>query len=148
MSRGDDNKRGRSSGESSRSNQPFPGKKKHSKSNHNKRQRGGSPSNPQQLQFDSEADRNRGGKPEQESRSHHSDEKNFNILVDNLPYLVTATRFKFNGEVRYKVSFNGSSEHVFTWDSSLGQLRAIDDEASTMPDNLEMAISEKLQARV
>ena len=75
-------------------------------------------------------------------------EKNFNILVDNVPYIVTAARFTFNGEVRYKVSFNGSSEHVFTWDSSLGQLRAIDDEASTMPDNLEIAISEKLQSGV
>jgi hypothetical protein len=36
---------------------------------------------------------------------------------------------------------------VFTWDSSLGQLRAIDDDASTLPDNVEEAISEKLQSK-
>ena len=71
----------------------------------------------------------------------------FNLVVDSVPYIVQATPFKFNGELRYRVSFNGSSEHVFTWDSSMGQLRAIDDEASTLPDNLEEAISEKLQSK-
>jgi hypothetical protein len=75
------------------------------------------------------------------------DERRFNLVVDSVPYVVKATPFSFNGETRYKVSFNESSEHVFTWDSSLGQLRAIDDDASTMPDNLEIAISEKLQSK-
>ena len=58
-----------------------------------------------------------------------------------------ATPFSFNDEIRYRVSFNGSPEHVFTWDSSLGQLRAINDDSSTMPDNLEIAISEELQSK-
>ena len=74
-------------------------------------------------------------------------EKRFNILVDSVPYMVKAVPFSFNGETRYRVSFNGSPEHVFTWDSSLGQLRAIDDDSSTLPDNLEIAISEKLQSK-
>jgi hypothetical protein len=67
--------------------------------------------------------------------------------VDNLPYVIKAIPFRFNGEMRYRVSFNGSPEHVFTWDSSLGQLRAIDDDSSTMPDDLELAISESLQSK-
>jgi len=74
-------------------------------------------------------------------------ERHFNILVDSVPYMVKAVPFSFNGETRFRVSFNGSPEHVFTWDSSLGQLRAIDDDSSTLPDNLEVAISEKLQSK-
>lgn len=144
MSRGDE-KHGKSSYESNRSRPPFTGKTKHSNSHYNKRH-STSLSGSQQPRIGSDADHNRDGNSEQESRSHHADGKNFNILADNVPYMVTAARFKFNGEARYKVTFNGSSEHVFTWDSSLGHLRAIDDEASTMPDNLELAISEKLQA--
>jgi len=77
----------------------------------------------------------------------HPGERRFNLVVDNVPYLVKAAPFTFNGEIRYRVRFNESSEHVFTWDSSLGQLRAIDDDASTMPDNVEIAISEKLQSK-
>jgi hypothetical protein len=77
----------------------------------------------------------------------HSNEKRFSILVDSVPYMIQAVPFSFNGETRYRVRFNGSPEHVFTWDSSLGQLRAINDESSTIPDNLEIAISEKLQSK-
>jgi len=60
--------------------------------------------------------------------------------------MIKAIPFFYNGDIRYRISFNGSAEYVFTWDSSLGQLRAIDDEAATMPDNLEVAISEKLRS--
>ena len=67
--------------------------------------------------------------------------------MDNVPYMVKATPFEFNGEIRYRVSVNEGSEHVFTWDSTLGQLRAIDDDASTLPVNAEEAISEKLQSK-
>jgi len=75
-----------------------------------------------------------------------ANEKTFNVVVDNVPYMIKAIPFFYNGDIRYRISFNGSAEHVFTWDSSLGQLRAIDDEAATMPDNLEVAISEKLRS--
>jgi hypothetical protein len=94
-----------------------------------------------------EADRTGAAAPERESKSFQTDERTFNLLVDSVPYIVQATPYKFNGEIRYRISFNGGSEHVFTWDSSMGQLRAIDDEASTLPDNLEEAISEKLQSK-
>jgi len=82
-----------------------------------------------------------------EGQLDHSGEKNFNVLVDSVPYLVRAIPFSFNGEIRYRVSFNGSPEHVFTWDSSVSQLRAIDAESATIPDNLEIAISKKLQSK-
>jgi hypothetical protein len=84
---------------------------------------------------------------EQESKPLRGEEIKFNLLVDSVPYMVKAMPFTFNGETRYRVSYNGSPEHVFTWDSSLGQLRAIDDDSSTLPDNLEEAISEKLQSK-
>lgn len=82
-----------------------------------------------------------------EVKPSRGEERRFNLVVDSVPYIVKAVPFNFNGEIRYKVSFNESSEHVFTWDSSLRQLRAIDDDASMMPDNLEIAISEKLQSK-
>jgi len=75
-------------------------------------------------------------------------EKTFNLAVDDVPYLVKAAPFTFNGETRFYVTVNDSEEHVFTWDSELGGLRAIDDEASTLPDALEEAISRKLQSQV
>jgi hypothetical protein len=108
---------------------------------------GGSPSARQEKQSAPDADRNQGGNPAEESGHLHDAERKFNMIVDSVPYMVTAVPYTFNGEVRYSVSFNGSPEHVFTWDSSLGQLRAIDDDSSTMPDNLEMAISKRLQSK-
>jgi len=73
--------------------------------------------------------------------------RKFNLLVDNVPYFVTAKVYQFNGEKRYSVSINGNEEHIFTWDSDLKRLKAIDDESSTLPDNLEEAISTKLQSK-
>ena len=72
-------------------------------------------------------------------------ESNFEILVDSVPYMVKVTPFEFNAETRFKVQYNGSNEHIFTWDSSIGRLTAIDDDAATIPDNLEVAIAERLQ---
>lgn len=72
----------------------------------------------------------------------------FEINLDGVPYIVEATPFEFNTETRFNVSYNGGTQHVFTWDSSLGRLTAIDDDASEIPDDLETAIAEKLQATV
>jgi hypothetical protein len=146
MARGDKNKQDISGrGNSNQNNQPFRGTK-HKKSDHNRRHARGGPPEPQEprTSFD---DGNRSPEPEHEARSLRTEERRFNLIVDNVPYVVKATPFLFNGETRYKVSFNESSEHVFTWDSSLGQLRAIDDDSSTLPVNLEEAISEKLQSK-
>lgn len=70
----------------------------------------------------------------------------FEILVDNVPYRVMVEPFEFNTETRFKVTYNGNQEHIFTWDSSIGRLAAIDDDSSNLPDNLERAIAERLQA--
>lgn len=72
----------------------------------------------------------------------------YEILVDGVPYIVNATPFEFNTETRFKVSFNGSDEYVFTWDSSLGRLTAIGDETGSIPDNLENEISARLESSI
>lgn len=70
----------------------------------------------------------------------------FTLLVDDVPLEVTAIPFQFNTETRFKVSYNNSPEVIFTWDSSLGRLAPIGEDSSTMPDNFEVAIAEKLQS--
>ena len=72
-------------------------------------------------------------------------EQRFELLLDGVPYSVTASPFEFNTETRYKVLYNGN-EHIFTWDSSLGRLAPIDDDAGEIPDNLEEAIAQRLQS--
>jgi hypothetical protein len=70
----------------------------------------------------------------------------FTLVVDDVPVEVTTVPYEFNSETRFRVSYNNSPEVIFTWDSELGRLRAITDEASTMPDAVEVAIAEKLQS--
>lgn len=72
----------------------------------------------------------------------------FELMVDGMPVMVKATPYDFNGETRFLVSYNGSEEFVFTWDSSLGRLAAIGDEAVDIPDAVEEVIAEKLQSAV
>jgi hypothetical protein len=73
-------------------------------------------------------------------------ESNFEILVDKIPYRVKVEPFEFNTETRFKVQYNGGEEHIFTWDSSLGRLAPIDDDAGLIPDDLENAIAQRLQS--
>ena len=73
-------------------------------------------------------------------------EHSFDLLVDKIPYNVKVVPFEFNTETRFKVQYNGGDEHIFTWDSSLGRLAPIDDDAATMPDDLEAAIAQRLQS--
>jgi hypothetical protein len=72
--------------------------------------------------------------------------KTYDMLIDEIPYLVNAEPVTFNGEQRFYVSINGGPDHVFTWDSELGRLAAIDRDAAILPDALEQAISNKLQS--
>jgi hypothetical protein len=74
-------------------------------------------------------------------------QRTFEILVDKVPYRVSATPFDFNAETRYRVEVNGAVEHIFTWDSSIGRLAAIDDDAGTLPDDVEQEIARRLQSR-
>lgn len=80
---------------------------------------------------------------ERDVRTLNANKIAFDLLVDDVPYLVTAEPFNFNGEKRFNIDVNGS-EHVFTWDAQLHRLRGIDDDAGVLPDALEEAINEKL----
>ncbi|RPD51515.1 MULTISPECIES: hypothetical protein [Chitinophagaceae] len=71
-------------------------------------------------------------------------EQRFELLVDKVPYQITAEPFTFNEETRFRVTYNGSDEHIMAYDTSLGRFAAIDDDAGTIPDTVERAIAEKL----
>ena len=73
-------------------------------------------------------------------------ESNFEILVDKIPYQVKVIPFEYNTETRFRVKYNGGDEHIFTWDSSVGRLVPIDDDAAAIPDDLEVAIAQRLQS--
>jgi len=72
-------------------------------------------------------------------------EQRFELLVDRVPYSVTATSFQFNDETRYKVIYDGT-EHIFSWDPGLGRLAPINDDSSTIPVTVEEAIAARLQS--
>ena len=72
--------------------------------------------------------------------------QSFELLLGGVPYFVKAEPFQYNEETRFKVRYNNGDEHIFTWDSSLGRLTAIDDDAGTIPDDLETAIAGRLQS--
>jgi hypothetical protein len=145
--RGDNNKHGSAGrGSSNQSNQPFVGDgEKQPRSDHNKKHTGGESSVKQQKSGGTDVDRNTAVATEK-IKPLRTDERTFDVLVDEVPYMIKAAPFSFNEEVRYYVTVNGGTEHVFTWDSELGRLRAIDDQSSILPDSLEEAISEKLEA--
>jgi hypothetical protein len=79
-------------------------------------------------------------------QSKPANRKTYEIMVDRVPYEVIAEPFTYNGELRYYISVNGSEEHVFTWDSEIKRLAAIDNEAATLPEALEQEISSRIQA--
>ena len=72
--------------------------------------------------------------------------ESFQLLVDGVPYFIKVIPFDFNGEVRFRVSYNEGPENIFTWDSSLGRVAAIDDDGAVIPDSVEQAIAAKLQS--
>lgn len=80
--------------------------------------------------------------------SFRTEERNFNLIIDGVPYFVRSIPFSYNDELRFRVIINNDTEHVFTWDSQVRMLRAIDDDASMIPGQLEEAISEKLQGQL
>jgi hypothetical protein len=90
---------------------------------------------------------NRNAEPTGRSTRSGSDQRTFDLLVDDVPYFVRAAPFSFNGETRFSVCINDGREHIFTWDRDVKGLRAIDDDASTLPDSVEEAISQRLQSR-
>lgn len=71
--------------------------------------------------------------------------KHWEMAVDKVPYIINASPFEFNLEIRYTVKVNGTEEYLFLWDNTLGRFAAVGDNSSTLPDNLENAIALKLQ---
>jgi hypothetical protein len=70
--------------------------------------------------------------------------KNFEIILEDKTYEVIATPFNFNDETRYKVTYNKSTEYIFTFDKALNQFVGMGDEAIRIPNKLEAAIAAKL----
>jgi hypothetical protein len=147
--RGDNNKHGSAGrGSSNQSNQPFAGDgKSEPASNHSRHKTGGSPSIPQEKTVDTDITRDTKASNGSQ-RTSKSNEKTYNILVDDVPYIIKASPFTFNEETRFYISINGGEDHVFTWDSEVKRLRAIDDSAGELPDAVETAISDKLQGEM
>ncbi len=79
------------------------------------------------------------------NRRESNNERRLEINVDMTPYILMITPFKFNEEMRYHVRYNGSPDILFAWDNTVGHYAAFGDDASTLPDNLELAIAERLQ---
>ena len=77
-----------------------------------------------------------------------TNERNFDLLVDGVPYTIKSMPFLFNDELRFRIIINGTSEHVFTWDPEIAMIRAINDDSSVLPAGLEEAVSEKLQSQL
>ncbi|HTE23537.1 hypothetical protein [Flavitalea sp.] len=70
-----------------------------------------------------------------------NDTKTVELVVDKVPYQVKITPEKFNDDPRFYIEVNGDGGHMYAWYSDLLKLHALDDEASTLPDGLEQAIS-------
>ena len=146
--RGDNNKQGSEGfGSSDQSHQPFVhGMEKQPLSNPDRQGKGEESASELAKSIKMGGDRHDGITKEKVGRLRTEGRK-FNLVVDDVPYLVKASPFSFNGERRFYVSVNDSAEHVFTWDFELKRLRAIDDNAGVLPEPVETAISDKLQSK-
>ena len=111
----------------------------------NKQQTGGWPSITEDKTQDSDYQSNNDIK---KIPGFRTNERNFDLLVDGVPYTVKSLPFLFNDELRFRIIINGASEHVFTWDSEIAMIRAINDDSSVLPAGLEEALSEKLQSQL
>lgn len=111
----------------------------------NKDQAGGLPSITEDKTQDSDYQRDKSVK---KMPGFRTDERNFDLLVDGVPYTVKSIPFLFNNELRFRIILNGASDHVFTWDSEIGMIRAINDDSSVLPAGLEEALNEKLQSQL
>lgn len=83
-----------------------------------------------------------------EPKSNHKKNegsRHVEVNVDMTPYILEITPLNFNDEMRYYVSYNGSPDILFAWDKTVGHYAAFGDDAATLPDNLELAVAEKLQ---
>jgi hypothetical protein len=68
----------------------------------------------------------------------------FDLLLNQVPYIIKAAPYPFNNETRFRVSYNDSPEYIFAWDEEAEQFTSIGDEASTIPDEVEEAVAVRL----
>lgn len=83
--------------------------------------------------------------PASNHNRNSGNKKHWEMAVDKVPYIINATPFEFNTEIRYVVQVNGTEEFLFLWDTTVGRFAAVGENSSTLPDNLETAIAQKLQ---
>lgn len=72
------------------------------------------------------------------------EEKKFEFTVQGIPYEVKINPFDFNSQKRFHVSYNGGPVDTFVWDTEMERFRSIDEDASILPDGLELEISNKI----
>jgi len=75
-------------------------------------------------------------------------DQTFQLLLNSVPYVVKASPYEFNTETRFSVSYNDSEEFIFAYDAAAARYVAIGDETSTIPDDVEVAIADKLYSMV
>lgn len=68
----------------------------------------------------------------------------FDLLLNQVPYVIKAVPYSFNTETRFRVTYNDSPEYIFAWDEEVEQFTSIGDEASTIPDEVEEAVAVRL----
>jgi hypothetical protein len=66
----------------------------------------------------------------------------YEFVVDNIPYRVDVVPEHFNDETRFRIFINGDDGHLYAWDRETVSLRALDDDAVTLPDGLDKQISD------
>ncbi len=70
--------------------------------------------------------------------------ESFELVVDGVPYMIETREYDYNGQKRYLVSYNGGEETVFVFNPEINQYVSIGKDTSTIPDNVEKAISDRL----
>ncbi|HEY0609079.1 MAG TPA: hypothetical protein VGD35_05470 [Chitinophaga sp.] len=68
----------------------------------------------------------------------------FDLLLNQVPYAIKAEPYPFNAETRFRVTYNDSPEYIFAWDEEVEQFTSIEDEAATIPDEVEEAVAVRL----
>lgn len=68
----------------------------------------------------------------------------FEMVTSKLPYHIDITPVAFNNETRFDVIINGDDGHLFVWDPVINELRPIDDDSATLPDDVQKEISARL----
>jgi hypothetical protein len=68
----------------------------------------------------------------------------FDLVLEGVPYLVTAEGFMFNAEPRFKVTYNEGPEYIFAWDEEAQRFLTLGDDSSTVPTDLEEEIGKRL----